>query len=181
MVSALFFGAVIVGGIIEALLGSYLMNYTKKLFPPIVTGSVVMVIGLSLMGVAIDYSAGISGLPGYGSWQNYALAFFTLTVILLVNRLSKGFVKGISVLIGTVVAFAVSVAMGMVDFTAVNNAAWFAIPTPFKYGIEFKLAPILIVTLIYMVSMIEYVGDTTGVAMIAVNREPTQKELSAGV
>lgn len=176
-----FFGAVIVGGIIEALLGSYLMNYTKKLFPPIVTGSVVMVIGLSLMGVAIDYSAGINGLPGYGSWQNYALAFFTLAVILLVNRLSKGFIKGVSVLIGTVVAFVVSVGMGMVDFTAVNNAAWFAIPTPFKYGIEFKLAPILIVTLLYMVSMIEYVGDTTGVAMIAVNREPTQKELSAGV
>lgn len=178
---AAFFGAVIVGGIFEAFFGSYLMKFTRKLFPPIVTGSVVMVIGLSLMGVAIDYSAGISGLPGYGSPRNYMLAFFTLAIILLINRLGKGFIKGISVLIGTLVAFVVSIFMGMVDFTSVINASWFAIPTPLKYGVEFKLMPILIVILLYLVSMIEYVGDTTGVSMIAVNREPTPTELKGGV
>jgi xanthine permease len=175
------FGATILCGVLEAVIGIVLIKHIRKIFPPIVTGAVVMVIGLCLLNVAVDYSAGGTGAAGYGSLQNYAIAFATLVIILIANRLGKGFAKAASVLIGMAIMFVICGLLGLVDFSPVLSAPWLAIPQPLKYGIDFNPVAIFIVLIIYLVSMTEFIGDTTGVAMIAAGREPNEKELQGGI
>ena len=175
------FGAVIVGGVTEALLGSVLLRAFKRFFTPIVTGSVVMAIGLSLLGTGVDYCAGGAGAANYGGLQNLGVALFTLVVALVLNQLGKGFIKAASIFIALIAGFALAWALGMVDLTPVLEAGWFAVPIPLKWGVSFKLSAIIPMLFIYLVSLLEFVGDTTGVAINAANRMPTNRELRSGV
>ncbi|GAA0181679.1 nucleobase:cation symporter-2 family protein [Clostridium sediminicola] len=178
---ASFLGASLVCGLIVGFVGPASIKVLRKIFPTFITGATVAVIGISLMVVGIKYSAGGVGSPTYGQWQNYALAGLTLVVIIIFNRFGKGFFKAASVLMGMLFSFIIATALGMVDFSSVANASWVSIPQPFKYGLEFKLTPILIVGICYIVAVVEFIGDTTGCAMMAANRQPTQEEYSKGI
>lgn len=174
-------GAFLIGGVIEAFLGHFIIKVTKKFLTPIVTGSVVMAIGLSLFGVGIDYAAGEMGNPNYGSGTLLAVAAITLIIAVALCTFGKGFLQSASVFIALVIGFALAAVLNLVDLSPVHEMPWLALPQPFRWGVSFKIEAILPVLFLYFVSMIEFVGDTTGVAYNSAGRAPTMKEFQGGI
>ena len=119
-------GACFIGGIFEMVLG-YFIKPLKKLFPPVVTSLVIISIGLSLLPVGINYFGGGSGAADFGSWQHLTVGTFVIIVILIAKQF-KGFINNASILIGIVAGYILAICLGMVDFSAVSNASWFALP-----------------------------------------------------
>lgn len=175
------FGAIMIGGLLEALFGYWILKTLRKAFTPIVTGTVVLAIGLSLLGVAIDYAAGGVGAPDYGSALNLGIATFTLLVVIILNQFGSPRIKAASVILGLIFGFIVAIPLGLVDLTSVRSASWFAFPRPFNWGISFKMEAIVPMAFLYLVSMVEFVGDITGVSINAVDRTPTEREFTGGI
>lgn len=176
-----FVGASLVCGIAVALLGAVSVKFIRKVFPPVAMGCVIMVIGLTLVGVAVDYCAGGSSATDYGSLRNYGVALFTLVIVIVLNSWGKGFLKGASVLIALLAGFLLCVCLRMVDFTSLGQTSWLALPEPLHFGISFKLPAIIIMALLTLVNLVEFLGDTSTVAFIAANRVATKEDLSRGV
>ena len=135
-------GATILGSISEVVL-SYFIKPLMKLFPPLVTGTVVCLIGLTLLPVSMDWAAGGTGSADYGSLKNVSIAMIVLIITLLLNRYGKGMVSSASVLIGMAIGYIICIPLGMVDFTLVRESALFAFPNIFKYGVEFDIKYVL--------------------------------------
>ena len=112
-------GAQVVGGICALIVG-LTISKIRRFFPPLITGTVVFTIGLSLYPTAINYMAGGAGQPGYGSWQNWLIAIFTLIVVTVLNHYAKGFLKLSSILVGMLAGYLVSIPFGMVSFDSVS-------------------------------------------------------------
>ncbi|UUZ86229.1 purine permease [Paenibacillus sp. P26] len=130
-----------------------------KFFPTIVTGSVVTIIGLSLIPVAMNNSAGGQGSPDFGQPRNLPLALITPLVILVVNRLATGFLRSISVLVGLIAGTAIGYAMGIVHFSAVAEASWISIARPFYFGMpQISITAIITMIIVNIVSMVESTG-----------------------
>jgi NCS2 family nucleobase:cation symporter-2 len=174
------FGAALVGGFFEMILGFFL-KYIRKYFPPIVTGTVLLTIGLSLLPTGINYFAGGAGAADFGSWKNIFLGSVVLITIIICSQFTKGFAKTSAILIGIVVGYLVAIPLGKVNFAQVTQSAWFSIPMPFKYGISFHWQPILTMIVMYIITAIETVGDISGVTVGGAGREATDEELSGGV
>jgi NCS2 family nucleobase:cation symporter-2 len=174
------FGAALVGGLVECVLGFFLKPL-RKLFPPVVTGTVLLSIGLSLLPVGVKYFAGGVKAPDFGSAENLILGTIVLVTILVLKQYTKGFLSVSSILIGITVGFIAAYFMGKLDFTNFNNAGYFSFPTPLKFGISFHMDAIIAMSLMYIVTTVETVGDISGVTMGGANREATDKELSGGV
>lgn len=130
-------GAQIIGGVVAVLVGIFIKQI-RRFFPPLITGTVVFAIGLSLYPTAINYMAGGTSNKDYGSWQNWLIAFITLIIVTALNHYGKGIWKLSSILIGIVVGYIVSLAFGMVDFSVVSNAAFFQLPKPLHFGVVFE-------------------------------------------
>ncbi|OGO79411.1 MAG: uracil permease [Clostridiales bacterium GWB2_37_7] len=173
-------GAAFVGGFFEAILG-YFLKPLRKFFPPIVTGTVLLTIGLSLLPTGIKYFAGGVGAPDFGSLQNLGIGSLVLATIIFFNQYFKGILKMAAILIGITVGYVVSILMGKVDFTPVANASWFSIPTPLEYGMTFNGSAIIAMLILYIVTTVETVGDISGITMGGAGREATDKELSGGI
>jgi len=152
------YGAIIISGLF-VLAVAPLYGKMLKFFPKIVTGSVVTIIGLSLIPVAMNNAAGGQGNADFGEPRNLLLAFGTLVVILAVNRLATGFVRAISVLIGLAVGTIAGYAMGVVDFSTVGEASWFSIAQPFYFGTpQISITAVATMILVNIVSMVESTG-----------------------
>lgn len=152
------YGAIIVSGIVIILI-SGLFGRLVKFFPPVVTGSVVTIIGLTLIPVAINNMGGGQGASDFGSVSNILLSFGTLFFIVLLYRFSTGFIKSISILLGIVAGTIAGILMGKVDFTNVQNADYFHMVTPFYFGTPtFEWSPIITMTLVAIVSLVESTG-----------------------
>ena len=161
------------GSFIEIVLSRFIRPL-RKFFPPIVTGTVVMLIGLTLLPVAIDWAAGGVGAADYGSVRNICIAFAVMTVIMLLNRYGKGLFSSASVIIGLVFGYVICFPLGMLDFSSITNASWIAFPTPFKFGVTFKFAAFVSFISAYLVTTVETVGCLYAVG------EASGKELSSG-
>ncbi|TVX98348.1 nucleobase:cation symporter-2 family protein [Cohnella terricola] len=152
------YGAIIISGIF-VLAVAPLYGKLLKFFPKIVTGSVVTIIGLSLIPVAMNNVAGGQGQPDFGEPRNLLLAFGTLVVILAVNRLATGFVRAISVLIGLAVGTIAGYALGVVDFSTVEEASLVSIAQPFYFGTpQISITAVVTMILVNIVSMVESTG-----------------------
>lgn len=152
------YGSIIVAGLVVLLLAP-LFGKLLRFFPTVVQGSVVTIIGLSLIPVALNNAAGGMGAPDFGDPRNLMLALGTLLLILFVQRFFSGFMRAVSVLIGLVAGTAVAYAMGMVSFASVADASWFNIVKPFYFGTpEFNLSAILTMVLVCIISMVESTG-----------------------
>ncbi len=152
------YGAIIASGIIVMILSQF-MSKIMRFFPPVVTGSVVAIIGVSLIPVAMNNAAGGLGSPEYGSAQNLFLAAFTLVLIILMNRFFKGYMRAISVLLSLVAGTITAYFIGLVSFAEVSQASWFHVVQPFYFGFPtFNASAILTMTLVAIVSMIESTG-----------------------
>lgn len=153
--SGAMFGALIASGIYVILVAG-IFSKIVRFFPPIVTGSVITVIGLSLVGVAMGNMGDNVKEP---TAQSMMLSLLTIVIILLVQKFTKGFVKSISILIGLVAGTLVSAMMGLVDTTPVVEASWIHVPTPFYFGMPtFEITSIVMMCIIATVSMVESTG-----------------------
>lgn len=173
-------GASLIGGLFEAVLGLFLKPL-KKYFPPLVTGTVVMAIGLSLIPIGVKYFGGGIGAKDFGSPSNLLLGTIVLITIIIFKQFTKGFSSMSAILIGLVVGYIVAIPMGKLNFDVVRNAGWFSVPVPFKFGLSFHWEAIFAMTIMYIVTAVETVGDISGITMGGFKREATDKELSGGV
>lgn len=173
------FGATILGSFIEIILSRFLKPL-QRFFPPIVTGTVVMLIGLTLLPVSMDWAAGGYGAADYGSLKNISVAVAVMLVITFLNRYGKGIFSSAAVIIGLVFGYIIAYPLGMLDFTPIAEAGMVAIPTPFKYGITFSLAAVIPFVTAYMVTTIETVGCLMAIGE-ASDKELTMDEVQAGV
>lgn len=173
-------GAVLVGGILEGTLGLF-AKYWRKLITPIVAASVVTAIGFSLLSVGASSFGGGSGSADFGSPKNLILGSVTLVCCIGFNILAKSYWKQLSVLFGLIVGYIVAICMGMVDFTAISEASIIMFPKILPYKPVFEPGAILSVTLIFLVSATETIGDTSALAMSGLGREATEKEISGSI
>lgn len=173
-------GAVIVGGIIEGLLGLF-AKYWRKIIAPIVSACVVTAIGFSLLSVGANSFAGGAGSADFGSAQNWILGTITLVCCILFNIFAKGHLKQLSVLFGLVVGYIVAICMGKVDFSALEGVAVVSLPKLMPYKPVFNLSAIVSVTMIFLVSATETIGDTSAMTNTALGREATEKEISGSL
>ena len=149
-------------------------------FPPVVTGSVVTIIGVSLIPVAINNMGGGQGAADFASGSNVALAFITLLLIIVIYRFSTGFVRAIAILLGMVIGTVIGIIMGKVDFTPVVEASWLHIMQPFYLATPtFNASAILTMTLVGMVSLVESTGVYYALSDIC-KKDLTSKDLSRG-
>ncbi len=179
------FGGALIGGLIQVGLG-VILKKIRHWFPPIVTGVVVLVIGISLMQVALVYAGGGKWLMDnkpelFATGKQLSLSLTVLIVTLGVHQFGRGFFSVASILIGLVVGYLIAIPMGMVNFAAVANAAWFAIPSPLKFGLHFNMAAIIGMGIMALITTIESVGDISGITIGGAGREATDAELSGGI
>ena len=173
-------GAVIIGGIVEGLLG-FFAKYWRKIIAPIVAACVVTAIGFSLLSVGASSFAGGTGSEDFGSWQNWLLGTFTLVACILFNLLAKKHWKQLSVLFGLICGYILALCMGMVDFSALEDVAVVAVPEILPYKPEFHISAIISVIMIFLVSATETIGDTSALTSTALGREATDEEISGSL
>lgn len=171
---------IVIGGMFHFCLG-FVIGRMRHALPPLVTGLIVLMIGLALVKVGIQYAAGGAprmGKPEFGSLAMWTPALVVVIVTLLVKFFARGFLAVAAVLIGIVAGYLVALAMGQVSFTAIDRAGWFSVPVPFKWGFEFNLAIVLGMCFMAVISAIETVGDVSGITKGGAGREATDKEIS---
>lgn len=174
------FGAQLVGGLGAVAVGLFYKKLTK-LFPPLVTGTVVFTIGLSLYPTAVSYMAGGTGAEDFGSPRNWMVAIVTLAIVLFFNYFTKGICKLASILMGMIFGYIAALAMGMVSFENVGAAGWFQFTMPMHFGMKFELTSIISMLIMYVVSSVEAIGDFTSTAGGGLDREPTRREMCGGI
>ncbi len=176
-------GGIIVGGCIEGVLG-LTVKYWRRFVAPIVSACVVTTIGFSLLSVGIN-SYGASNAYDFGSWQNLLVGTITLVTCLVYQALAKGFWKQLYVLAGLVVGYIVAICFGMVDFASrrqtVSELGIIAFPKLFAFTPKFELGAIVSVTLVFLVSAAETIGDTSAVCTGGLGRDITEKEVSGSL
>ena len=192
-------GASIVGGLFETVLG-FFIKPLRKLFPPVVTGTVVLAIGLSLISVGVNSFAGGSGAKDFGSLENLAVGAAVLIVIVALKHFTKGITSTSSILFGIIFGYIFCAVLGLLlPHTAVNaegveytkawvlnwskiaDAAWFSIPALLPVKPVFDMAAIIPVCIMFIVTAVETVGDTSGCIEGGMGREATDTELSGAV
>lgn len=173
-------GSQIVGGCVAIVVG-LLVRKIRVFFPPLITGTVVFTIGLSLYPTAINYMAGGTSSETYGSWQNWAVAIFTLVIVTVLNHFGKGIVKLASILIGMVAGYVVSAFFGMVSFSSVASASVFQLPQVMHFGINFEVSSCVAIGLLFAINSVQAIGDFTATTVGGLGREPSDKELQGGI
>lgn len=173
-------GAVIIGGIIEGILGLF-AKYWVKLISPIVAASVVTAIGFSLLSVGATSFGGGSGAEDFGSAKNLILGTITLVCCIGFNIFAKSYWKQLSVLFGLIVGYIVAVCMGMVDFSGLSTAQIVSLPQILPIKPTFNIGAIISVLVIFLVSATETIGDTSALASSGLNREVSKKELTGSI
>ncbi len=174
--------ACIIGGVVHFALGT-VIGSLRWLFPPLVTGLVILAIGLYLIPVAIKYAAGGAAefqmaAESFGSLKHWSVALTVVIVALVVKFFTKGTLSNAAILIGLLVGYALAFALGMVNFGPVAGASWITAIQPLPYGFEFSLGAVIAVILVSIVSAIETVGDANGTTKAGAGREATSEEIA---
>ena len=179
------FTAAFIGGIFQIWIGK-MLKPIRHMFPPLVTGIVVLMIGISLLKVGFKYAGGgvwlMNNKPEiFGNWEHLLIAGTVLITALLCNIRGKGMVSSASILIGIIAGFVMATILGEVRFEKIAAAGWFALPMPFQYGIDFVWGAVILMLFMSIVTTIETIGDISATTMGGANREATDKELSGGI
>lgn len=173
-------GSSLIGSLVM-IIGSFFMPYIRKLFPPLVTGTVVMMIGLSLIPVAVDWFAGGQrGDANYATPENLMMASFVLVIVVVLVQWGKGIFSAAAIVIGMMTGYLVCLAMGWVSFEGVKQAQTFAIPQPLHFGLAFPISGIIGISIAYLVTIVESSGNFLALGN-ATKTEITGKHLRGGV
>ena len=173
-------GAEIVGGCVAILFGIF-VKQIRKLFPPLITGTVIFTIGLSLYPTAVRYMAGGAGSEGFGGLKNWSVALVTLAVVVLLQNFGKGVLKLGAILWGMIVGYVMALCLGMVDFSAVAPAGWFQLAAPLHFGVKFEVSACVSLAVVYVINAVQTIGDLSSTTMGGMDRMPTDRELSGGI
>jgi len=173
-------GAVIIGGLVEGLLGLF-AKYWIKLVPHLVAATVVTAIGFSLLPIGANSFAGGVGAEDFGSLQNWIVGSFTLLVCLGFQVFAKGFLRSLSVLFGLIAGYILAACMGMINFSGMENVGIVSLPQLLPFKPEFEIGAILSIIAIYMVSATETIGDTSALCNGALHRNPHKIEMGASI
>ncbi len=192
-------GASIVGGLFEGVLG-FCIKPLRRFFPSVVTGTVVMAIGLSLIGVGINFFGGGANAADFGSAANLLLGLVVLVIILVLKHGTKGFTSISAILLGIIAGYLIATVMGwilprsgvtaegteytkawVVQWNKVGQASWFSLPRLFPVKPVFQWRAILPICIMFIVTAVETIGDISGITEGGFGREATDKELSGGV
>ena len=179
------FTAAFIGGIFQIWIGK-MLKPIRHMFPPLVTGIVVLMIGISLLKVGFKYAGGgvwlMNNKPEiFANWEHLFIAGTVLVVALLCNLRGKGMVSSASILIGIIAGFVIAALLGEIRWGKIAAAGWFAFPMPFQYGIDFVWGAVILMLFMSVVTTIETIGDISATTMGGANREATDKELSGGI
>jgi len=175
-------GGIIAGGIFHFFVGMFI-GRIRHWLPPLVTGLIVLMIGLALVKVGVQYAAGgvpLMGQPEFGAFKHWGLALIVIFVTLGLKFFTAGMLSVSAVLLGLLAGYLVALVFGMVSFDNVARAAWFSAPNPLHFGIEFNIAAVIGMCLISVISAIETVGDISGITKGGAGREATDKEITGG-
>ncbi|GGD39981.1 uracil-xanthine permease family protein [Sinisalibacter lacisalsi] len=170
---------VLIGGIFHILIG-FVVGPVRKALPPLVTGLIVLMIGLALLRVGVQYAAGGApkmGTPAFGTLEMWGPALVVIVVTLAAKFFLRGFFSVAAVLVGIVAGYVVALVMGQVSFAGVGDAALLAAPIPFKFGFELNWAIIIGMCFMAIISTIETVGDTSAICKSGAGRDVTDKEV----
>ncbi|MFD1007360.1 uracil-xanthine permease family protein [Oceanisphaera ostreae] len=175
-------GAQIIGGVAMIVVGIFIKKI-RHLFPPVVAGTVVLVIGLSLYQIAINYMAGSGkpGVPGFGDGQNWLVGLTTLVIVLACSQFGKGYFRLAAIIIGIVAGYVLAFTLGMVSFDKIADADWVMLPMPLAFDLHFPIEAIIPMVIICIVNSVQTIGDLSATAIGGMNRELKDKELSGGL
>ena len=173
-------GAEIIGGAVAIVFGIF-AKQIRRLFPPVITGTVIFTIGLSLYPTAVRYMAGGSGAENFGSVSCWAVALMTFAVVVVLNNFAGGILKQGSLLFGMIVGYMAALPMGLVDFSGVSGAGWFALPELLPFEIRFVPSACASLAIVYVVNAVQTIGDLSSTTMGGLDRMPTGEELSGGI
>lgn len=173
------YGSILVSGLFVIVVSGFFGSLVR-FFPPVVTGSVVTIIGITLIPVAINNMGGGQGAADFGSLSNIALAFGTLGFIIFLYKFSRGFMRAVSILVGLIAGTVVAGFMGKVDFTPIAEASYFHMVQPFYFGMPtFEWSAILTMILVALVSLVESTGVYFALSDIT-KKEINEKDLAKG-
>ena len=173
-------GAVIIGGLVEGMLGLFPGKWTN-LIPSVVAATVVTAIGFSLLPIGANSFAGGVGAADFGSINNWIVGTVTLLTCLLTQVFAKGFLRALSVLMGLIVGYILSLCMGMIDYSSLSEVGIISLPHLMPFTPEFHLGPILAIICVFFVSATETIGDTSAICSGALGRDVQKKEMGASV
>lgn len=175
------YGSVMIAGLITFLISPYFSRLIR-FFPPVVTGSIITIIGVSLLPVAVRWAGGgVPAAPAFGDLRFLGLAFVVLILVVFFYRYFKGFLSNIAVLLGLAAGMLIAIPMGLVNFSGVATAPWIGITTPFAFGMPtFDLASVVSMTLVMLVVMTETTGDFIAIGEI-IDKPISQEDLTRGL
>lgn len=177
------FGAQLCGGVV-ALVAGYFYKYIRHMFPPLVSGTVIFTVGLSLYSTGIRYMAGggtPDSNPQFGSWKNWLVAGATLAIVIFFSYFTKGVLKLSSIMLGIIGGSLLAWPLGLFQVGDISTVGWFQLPQPLHFGISFQPSAILSLSVMFLINAVQGIGDLSSVAMNALDREPTGRELSGGI
>jgi xanthine permease XanP len=170
----LVFGLALAGSWVPMLV-SWTLPWVRRLFPPLVTGTAIALIGFSLVKVGFQQLAGGLGAPDYGAARHFALGLLTIATIIVAQGWGSGAMRSVTIALGLIVGYAVAAVTGQVDLSVVGKAEWLHVPQPLAYGLTFEWAYLAPWLMAYLLVALETIGDLT--ATSAVSREPVVGEV----
>ncbi len=174
-------GAELVGGMVAIVFGIF-VKPIRKLFPPLVTETVIFTIGLSLYPTAVRYMAGgNASSEWFGGGRSWGVALFTFAVVVFLNNFTRGIWKLGSLLFGMIAGYIAAYSVGIVDLSGVSGAAWVSLPGILPFEIAFVPSAIVSLAIVYVVNSVQTIGDLTSTTMGGMDRVPTDQELSGGI
>ncbi len=192
-------GASIVGGLFETALG-FCFKHLRRIFPPVVTGTVLLMIGIGLIKIGLESFAGGAESPDFGSWENLFVGFIVLLSIVLLSRFTKGALSSSAVMISIIIGYVLCIAMSavlsttfigpdgevytkswVIDWSALSDASWITVPNLLPVMPSFHLEAIIPMLVLFVVTTVETIGDTAGCVQGGMGREPTDRELSGAI
>lgn len=177
---ATIFGAQLIGGAVAIIFGIFVKKLAR-FFPLVVTGTVILSIGLSLYSVAVKYIAGGAGSETFGSPLNWLVALITLGVVIFLNFFTKGNLKLSSILIGIIVGYIISFFLGMVKFEDTSALGIIQIPKFMRFGMSFNATAIISMVIMHIVNSVQAIGDLSATTGGGMGRIATHEELSGGI
>ena len=172
------YGAIIVAGLFTFLVAPFFSRLIR-LFPPVVTGTIITIIGINLMPVAVRWMGGGVGNPNFGSFSNIGLGFITFLIVVFTYRFTKGFISNLAVLIGLIGGTIIAMVLGVTNFEEVGRAQWVSVIEPFYFGLPtFDVASVFAMIIVMLVVMVETTGDSIAIGEL-VDKKIGRKELAA--
>lgn len=173
-------GAELVGGVVAILFGIF-YSKVRRLFPPLVTGTVIFTIGVSLYPTAIKYMAGGAGSANFGGVSNWIVGLITFAVVFALANFGKGVLKLGSIFFGIIIGCVIAIPFGMVDGSEVLSAGWFSLPQFMPCAIEFNPAACITLGVVYIMVNVQLIGDLSASTMGSMNRMSTEHELGGAL